>query len=303
MLADAVPNISAFRDKWSRFAKEGLIERTNSSHRTAKLADPKQFRGPRKGVKMVIGIFSTLSSEDVQYRQVIRDTWMTQPWICKMDGLYKPPDPDCTFFATFVVGAEEAAAHGDQVSSLTNEADVIVLPLAENMNCGKSRGWFEFAANNYTSATHIAKMDMDAFVDTRMFRPLVRRFQTTCPYIYGGRPWHCPDIICPPAACGHPRGTVYEKYNNPDPTCWSYMQGGFYFMSRPLALAVSESSGWWDLQSRACNAEDVIAGKAVDTFRRVNDSCVSAMNLVGWHTVWHPDWFGYWENRFGVLPE
>mmetsp|Transcript_45700 Transcript_45700/g.130444 ORF Transcript_45700/g.130444 Transcript_45700/m.130444 type:complete len:356 (-) Transcript_45700:120-1187(-) len=42
--------------------------------------------------------------------------------------------------------------------------DIVMLPIAENMNEGKSHEWFKFAQKEYPSATYIAKGDLDALI-------------------------------------------------------------------------------------------------------------------------------------------
>uniref|UniRef100_A0A7S1PLB7 Hexosyltransferase n=1 Tax=Alexandrium catenella TaxID=2925 RepID=A0A7S1PLB7_ALECA len=124
-------------------------------------------------------------------------------------------------------------------------------------------------------------------------------FSTGCPHVFGGRTWTClgSTDYCPPARCGLPLGQDFFKYNSSNPECYSYMQGGFYFMSRLMARDVARRDGWWDRQSIKCEPEDAIAGRAIDTWGRQGPHrrCVSVVNLRGQEVIWHPDLPGYWE--------
>jgi len=284
----ALPNLSLFYDQWKNFTAHGL-----GGH---------VWSHPHTTPTMIIGIFSSLDSQDWEYRQVIRETWMKESSICTLAD-YPAKTSVCRFFVTFVVASDAARMHrernGTEAGVHPNDTDITALSVPENMNCGKTLAWFELAAAKFPKATHIAKMDMDAFVDVRRLLMVMRRFSPQCPHHYGGRPWQCPQPgYCPPASCGHPLGTDFFEYKSQDKKCWTYMQGGFYFMSTPLATRLTEIGGWWDQQSSKCLPEDAILGKAVNLFGRANYECVGVLSLLSKEVIWHPDWTGYWEPPF-----
>jgi len=187
----------------------------------------------------------------------------------------------------------------------TLELDVTVLDIQENMNRGKTRDWFHYAAAKYASPelgiTHIGKMDTDAYLDVGILIPTLTGFAAGCPNAFGGRSWTCEKgAFCPPAGCGLPVGDDFLAYKSKDPGCWSYMQGGFYFMSSLMAHNVSEAGGWWHNQGKRCLPEDVMAGRAVASWGRTKERtrCMHVVNLLAQEVVWHPDWIGYWTPPF-----
>mmetsp|Transcript_81539 Transcript_81539/g.216398 ORF Transcript_81539/g.216398 Transcript_81539/m.216398 type:complete len:334 (-) Transcript_81539:17-1018(-) len=306
----AVPALDVFRKQWEQFTREGIAGRVQ---RGASV----RLRGHAGAdIRMVIGIFSTLSAKDAPYRDVIRSTWMKQPGICSIESL-NTSRSDCRIFATFVVAGK---MDGVRPEVPKEERDLTVLDITENMECGKSRAWFRYAAEAYKAApatrvTHIGKMDMDAFVDVRMLMTALHDFGgSDCPNVYGGRSWWCNKRgACPPKSCGDPVGDDFFKYNSTSEPCWTYMQGGFYFMSVPLASAVAAPGGDWDRMSHPCVPElpeDAKTGKAIYMWATAGTrKCVSALNLKGMETVWHPDGYkqswnqtGFWVPPY-ILPQ
>jgi len=285
-----VPPVKLFEGRWRLFTKNGVKGMTMLRNRKAlekaqKLED--------KPVKFVMGIFTTNRWKDEAYRAAIRRTWMTQSWVCQIDDILDPPG-DCQIFVAFVVGKDDSIP--PKPANHTVETDIVALDEKESMNCGKTRAWFAYASDEYDMATHIGKMDMDAYVDVHGLLGLLQAFtsKTDCHHVYGGRPWHCPQDFCPKMKCGGPNSTDYYSYRNGDPNCWTYMQGGFYFMSRNLASSVAEEGGWWHTRSSACLAEDAITGKAVDLWGRQRKECVATLDLRGQEVIWHPDKPDFW---------
>lgn len=238
---------------------------------------------------MVLGVFSTLRPEDRPYRDMIRTTWMQQPLVCSVVDSKKST---CKVFVAFVVG------RSGNFSIDADEEDLVVLPSEENMNCGKTREWFHTASNKYSWASHVAKMDMDAFLHVSTLLKVLRDFPSSCPHVFGGRSWSCFDSSewCPPDGCyGHyPKNHDFFSYDftpkGKDARCWSYMQGGFYFMSQQLAAAISEEKGWWDRYSReTCHPEDSVAGQAVTRYGLENNLCVAAADIKDSGVMWHPE--------------
>jgi len=312
-----VPDIGNFSERWRNFSARGLHGSTRPNltlapfrpRPLARTGNQKRKQAPV--VLMVVGIFTTRSSQDEPFREVIRSTWMTQPGVCRLKEIRRPP-LECFLFATFVVGIPGFVANANGVELQErcqhdveadlrgpNETDLLVVNASEDINCGKTRSWFEYASQQYTMATHIGKMDMDAFLDTRRFEALLQDFhpKAICPYVYGGRPWHCHNDLCPPLHCGRPKGTDFREYSVGDPACWTYMQGGFYYMSRALAQATSVPGGFWNFAgeiSGDCLPEDVLAGSAINNWARETGSCVSVLNMAGQEAIWHADTYRTW---------
>jgi len=227
---------------------------------------------------VVIGVFSRAGCKDAPFREVIRTTWMSLPGVCKLSS--SGPRANCSVYVTFVFGGGQA----------NGEKDVTILPIKENINCGKTPSWFQHAATTYPWATHVAKMDMDAFLHVSAFVNVLRNFSSGCENVYAGhsyvssedRPW------LPPKGCGHPVGSdflAYQTTRSPG-SCWSYMQGGFYVLSRELAKNVSQPGGWWQEESQNCRDEDAITGHAIYRYAVERDLCVAALKFqrkVFWH--------------------
>eukprot|EP00411_Alexandrium_monilatum_P024962 CAMPEP_0175330174 /NCGR_PEP_ID=MMETSP0095-20121207/587_1 /TAXON_ID=311494 /ORGANISM="Alexandrium monilatum, Strain CCMP3105" /LENGTH=329 /DNA_ID=CAMNT_0016627345 /DNA_START=42 /DNA_END=1027 /DNA_ORIENTATION=+ len=163
----AVPKLGVFRQEWQRrMASEEYLE-------TAGLI-PDPPRPDRLAV--VAGVFSRVGSEDRPFREVVRSTWMARPYICTLKQR-SGPEEGCLMYVTFVVGKN---------GTVPDDEDVTVLPIRENMDCGKSPAWFRYASTTYRWATHIIKMDMDAFPYVPTLVAAIRDFPTGCQNLYGG---------------------------------------------------------------------------------------------------------------------
>eukprot|EP00408_Alexandrium_pacificum_P019912 CAMPEP_0171202654 /NCGR_PEP_ID=MMETSP0790-20130122/25115_1 /TAXON_ID=2925 /ORGANISM="Alexandrium catenella, Strain OF101" /LENGTH=325 /DNA_ID=CAMNT_0011668087 /DNA_START=62 /DNA_END=1039 /DNA_ORIENTATION=+ len=278
-----IPSLAIYQDKWKEFDREMRAKPL-----------PAWFLAGGRGppIRMVVGVFTELKEKLQAYRDVIRSTWMNHPLVCDIRGIHDP-NTLCKVFVTFVVGKTL-----NWEEDVRTEPGLTVLPAIENMNCGKSQKWFDYVASRNWPATHVAKMDMDAFLDVQSLVASMESFSTACPHVYGGRPWSCKEDkrFCPPEHCGMPLDGDFFKYNASDPDCYSYMQGGFYFMSVGLARDISSANGWWAHQD--CLAEDAVAGKAI--WKHGMDlhmgTCVSVLNLTGTRAIWHPDGNNCWHN-------
>jgi len=91
------------------------------------------------------------------------------------------------------------------------------------------------------------------------------------------------------------------KYAADDEDCYSYMQGGFYFMTRKLASRVAQEGGWWDAEVKNCHPEDITTGHAIQKYAVERGICVAALKFDGWDAYWHPDVAGHWES-WGHIP-
>lgn len=223
--------------------------------------------------RVVVGVFSQTGRTDEPYRRVIRSTWMQQPLVCLLSEL-GANDSQCRFFVTFVLG---------NCSNCTGEADTTVLPIKENMNEGKTPAWFHYAARQYTRATHIVKMDQDAFPHLSHILSLLQNVSGPCPRVFGGRPWFRSvsweqwrpwfhQLSCTPQGRG--------------PPLFHYMHGGLYFMSRQLALELSEDGGWWRTSGNRGEPEDVVTSEAVQ--RQTKPAlCLESLCFDSEEGFWH----------------
>jgi len=263
----AVPKLGVFRQEWQRrMASEEYLE-------TAGLI-PDPPRPDRLAV--VAGVFSRVGSEDRPFREVVRSTWMARPYICTLKQR-SGPEEGCLMYVTFVVGKN---------GTVPDDEDVTVLPIRENMDCGKSPAWFRYASTTYRWATHIIKMDMDAFPYVPTLVAAIRDFPTGCQNLYGGRT-RLPRYWEPnPALRKRPIGGDFLKCGTKG--CWSYMQGGLYLLSAELARNASRPGGWWQEASKKCHSEDVTAGQAIHKYAMVNGICVGALQIKVGKEFWHP---------------
>jgi len=252
-----VPGLSRFKSQWNTFMG---MERFKA----------RLQRQPQKptNVAVVVGVFSRAGCEDVPFRQAIRSSWMTLPEVCALTPA--GPKPHCSLYVTFVVGQSGKA---DEDSS---EPDLTVLPMEENLNCGKTPAWFNFAATQYTWATHIVKMDMDAFPFVSSLLASMRSFRNKCQNVFGGRPWS-----------HRAEEPAWQGQQVPGLQPGSWMQGGLFLLTPQLALNASAPGGWWVEESKKCRPEDLVAGLAIHNYGVNNNVCVAALKFRTLDQYWH----------------
>jgi len=245
--------------------------------------------------RVALGVFMRPNDMDRQFLDRIRTTWVNQPLACNVSELGRAPQ--CRFGVTFVTGL-------DAGGKISREKDFTTLPMDEYASCGKSWAWFNHAATAYPQATHIAKMDCDAFPHLSRFLSILLAFRSPCDNVFGGRSLTAygdnepagpflqtclePEY-CPPTHCGHPVASDFLRYNVTDPRCFSYMHGAFYFMTRPLAVEAAKPGGWWHQQGQACHPEDVVTGHAVQKYGAEKGVCVASLHLNGLVAYAHVD--------------
>lgn len=280
-----VPKIGKFRRWWSDMWEREQPNMTfyNKASQRMRAAAP---------IRMVLGVFTRAGCDDRKYRQAIRDTWFQQPGVCVLGDF--SPAPRCSVHVTFVVGN-----NGQE----TGEEDLTILPIKENMDLGKTHAWFHHASREFTWATHIAKIDMDAFPHiAKMLHGMhtqLAESKPKCSNVVGGRLWRCWDEpFCPPYSCGQ-AGEDFLRHNIDDPRCFSYMQGAFYFVSRELAVNTSVPGGFWETESAKCYPEDVIAGHAIQQFASQHQVCVSTVRFETDEAYWHKNVWRPWDNTTG----
>jgi len=249
-------------------------------------------------MKFVLGVLCMAT--DISIRSVIRSTWMNQSGVCPLNS---PSSANCTVYAGFVIGA----GHGSPSDDFD---DLMLLDMPENMNEGKSWKFFNDASVRFPWATHIGKMDTDAYPYFHLLIPRMvpvwrKAAQDGCGEFYG-MAQYLPETdpifcrthygeICPPVDCGpplngsflrfrHETGTLYRN-DTPVGTdrCRSFMQGGFYVMSTQLARNVTcEGCAW---EQKHVGPEDVLAGYAVTQYAWSTNSCVATWEGAGVHNT------------------
>lgn len=261
------PGIHDFDEKWRAVAR---------SHKFRIAHDPERLEllqsGGAASIRFVVGVFSRAGCQDAPYRDTIRRTWMQLPGVCILrNSSGSRPASKCAVYATFVVGNNGHPG--------TGEDDLTVLPMEENMNRGKSGAWFRYAAT-FEWATHVAKMDMDAFPYFYHVLSEIGSFRTACEHVYGGLPVSCDgqDPFCPPSGCGMPRDHDFLSYNIDNPGCYVFMQGGFYFLTRELAATVSARVEQSDFFKR-CYPEDVTLAHTIRQYANEHKTCVAALTF------------------------
>jgi len=250
--AEVVRNIPDFT-KWSSLWKEmaAADERANTTFEEGAL---------------IIGVFSVGSA--TEYQKVIRDTWMNQRGVCNLMG-EKVPRAGCSVYTAFVMGRDYS-----NDSAWTPSGDGLYLDVQENMNQGKTMAFFRFAARQFPWATHIAKMDMDAFPFLHKVVASLYGSEKPCraKYEYWGAKFgskHCEN---------YPFGRTFTD-NCPDDSCVKklpcadQMNGGMYGLSRDLALEATEPGDVW--AQGAAGGEDGVTGRRLREWSHKNNKCVS----------------------------
>lgn len=216
---------------------------------------------------LIMGVFSVASA--TMHQQVIRDTWMNQRGVCSLMG-ENVPRAGCTVYVAFVLGRAKSSN-----SSGTPLGDGLYLDIEENMNLGKTMAFFREAARKFPWATHIGKMDMDAFPHLHKVVTNLYGSEKPCSakYEYWGvkfgtrscrkKPWgrsfidNCPDDSCVKRL-----------------PCADQMDGGMYGLSRDLALEATVPWGVW-ARDQGGRAEDGTAGRRLHEWSHNNRKCVS----------------------------
>ena len=213
---------------------------------------------------MLLGIFSTLSEEELKRRQLIRETYLSlskvDDRVCDMQR-YRKNRFGCRLVYAFVVGSLEEGPtlhHNDAEPLVVEpadlklygdiflEEDVVYLNIKENMEYGKSLTWFKYGASiaKELRIDYIGKIDSDAYLKTGELLALIKNELPPVPYnrcIYGGRP--LPDF----------QGSSV------------YMAGQFYFVSSDLAWYVSYEMNPKERDELTLNIEDLDFGRYVSS--------------------------------------
>lgn len=240
-----------------------------------------------EGMRLLIGIFSTAEERDGQLREIHRTTWMQRPWVCDATASDAVPSAQCAVYVTFVLGRRSSSSLPSASELLSREGQLTMMAVKENMNEGKTPAWFHHAPAAFPWATHVAKMDGDAAPYLRVLFDRLAELKTqgTCGNLYFGSYWtSCTQLAkdrhvhCAPKSCGYPVGGNFLRYTNPNPRCFSYMQGAFYAISRSLAFNASAEGSFW---AASTGPEDLLSGSALAQHAREQGLCVVSVDISG----------------------
>jgi hypothetical protein len=187
--------------------------------------------------------------EDVQRRRLIRETMLgrempEQGRLCSLQTYLalSGAQSKCQIIYTLVVGGNPQAptewSEGsglprtlDASKMLKHEQDILYLNIKENMNDGKTPSWFDYAST-LENVDYVSKADSDALISIPQLLSYVNGHlppATQHPKVYGG-------FLNEYQACGG-SGELCDKIRGK-----VYMSGQFYWISRDLAVYLSQVS-------------------------------------------------------------
>jgi hypothetical protein len=179
------------------------------------------------------------------------------------------PRVGCSVYVAFVMGRDNRST-----SSRTPLSDGLYLDIEENINEGKSMAFFRYASRQFPWATHIGKVDMDAFPFLHKIMTNLYGSEKPCraKYEYWGakrgtkncdhQPWgrsfidNCPDDSC------------VKKL-----PCADQVNGGMYGLSRDLAFDATQPGDVWE--TGPIGPEDGITGTRLHQWSHKYSKCVS----------------------------
>jgi hypothetical protein len=224
----------------------------------------------RPDIQLILGVFSTGKRAGV--RQTIRETWMSDPWVCPLSGGQKK---HCVVYTAFVLDSR-----GQAEKAAESEADVLLLNPDEDADSGNTWGFFHDALL-YPWATHIGKLTDDTFP---FMRHLLNSFKVAQdqPFTYMGLPCHVRELaaVARAGAVCEERSQHFKHIGAID-----YMQGDLYVMSRELVAKIATEGQTWDTLKSSSAYEDVLAGYVVEDFEKKTQDLVFRWNPqpTGWY--------------------
>lgn len=234
--------------------------------------------------RMILGVFTTLTQRSHDIREILLRTWLLHPSVCLLADL-KDENDACPIRVVFVSGdggrvpEDRVVVTPEGIRMHKYETNVLLLPdTVENMDEGKSFGWLSFAARNFLWADYVAKCDDDVFPHvTKIIEALPENDDSNnCPHAFLGKPWTCKNgnFWCPDPGCGPPVNHSFLEYGGlrPSEECFSYMQGGFYALTRSVVLNITEPGGFFD--QHQYGPEDLQTGLAVMEYTRRAGICM-----------------------------
>jgi hypothetical protein len=196
-----------------------------------------------QGLKIFLGILS--SHNQAELRQVHRETWMLSPHVCR-----KSFTVNCAFRVNFVLHYAELPAGAEQQAMAAAEGHDDLMFLPANSVLKKKYVFLKAALESFPDATHLAKADLDTFVNADAFlRELlpVRGHNIFYGKFMSGQAFsrdRRPLALCHGeeeadlGSCCRPSPSC-SIANGFDGKCWMGAQGALWLLSRRLA----ESSG------------------------------------------------------------
>lgn len=180
--------------------------------------------------RIILGFFSTAREKDKIWRQVHRETHFQYSNVC----------PHCPILSRFILGQP---ATQDERIALEREnqtyGDLILLPIPENMNEGKTYHWWKYAAEHFSTAKYVAKADTDSYVWMHALEQDLERFNGRQSIYYGRM------------SCGHRVGCKGNQ---------RFISGGFQVMSIDLVHWIADPLNSF-VQERIKGYEDLITGE------------------------------------------
>jgi len=241
--------------------------------------------------RMVMGVWTRPYMK--MYREVVRQTWMSQDQVCPLkDG----PQDGCSIFTTFVMGTS-----GDGVTPLSgmpllyfddarSEGDMMLLKTPETRRHAKALEFFYRSALENPWATHIAKLDMQTYplVPKLLNRMWEEKF---CHHKYQmlGEPMKCNrtadnDCDMPDFQSKQCRIADCRQMERP----FDYIAGPFISLSRSLALESMHPSNSL-LAKRVglgvVEAEDRAIARNILDWGFESNNCIQAWDPIAMH---HP---------------
>jgi Galactosyltransferase len=137
------------------------------------------------------------------------------------------------------------------------EGDVVRLDMPENMNYGKTQGWFSYALENMgENISAVFKMDTDSIF---CLADLKQALLDAPSFSFFGLPSH--HVKCGTSKSCPPKHCVAELEFKND--CWYYMQGGLYGLSAKLLRQLPTSERFRRPQTERLH-EDMATGMWVN---------------------------------------
>jgi len=268
-----LPELAVFKEEWT----------TRHEH------DPNRGQQLPPTVQIVFGFPAVLSETLEDYWQVHKSSWMSQPGVCSLGA---PPKqrPGCTVYVARVVGngqtfVPRGRGHGPPLDARSWEFrsdDVLWMDMTENLNNGKTFWLFHVLSASVPFATHIAKVDLDAYPYVHKLTTFLHSQQGCASDLqYVGVPmkrswWKQPSHNLSSTCASQ---TCFEDID------MTFHQGGMYVVSRALALGMTgDLSGYYS--SNKVGWEDEVFGLAVRQYQAniAGAGCVSVFYA---HGAWH----------------
>lgn len=237
---------------FSKLLKQDRLPDSSKFPRSAKRTD----------AKVILGVFTSLTERGKSSREVVRNTWMQHPDVCTYDDVFD----DCTIRVVFLANRKPSEPPA-RMKFLASESDVLITNTTKPDDPHKSLAWFKLASKEFVWADYIAQSEDDVFLHvTNIIDSLPTENNRGLSYL--GNPSSCLGDHCPPKSCGPPLDHDLTKFkgSKSGEDCWTYMQGGFYALSRSLAHDILDSSTWSEQIAEDKLGEDMRLGRMISEY-------------------------------------